>query len=173
MAILLFSGVFQTKESRAATVKYYGRDESDLSASLISSTEEEQKIMSDEMQLDFDNARFDFYALTELDYTDANTTLPMSLANPSYNKYVLVFTITNGEGEILYRSLGVRPGYMLTYISLSRNIPYGENELKLYVTAFKEKESKEETTYKKVGNSIATLKLNHTASIEPVEAPQN
>lgn len=167
LAIMLFCGVFQTKESGAATVSYYGRDESDMSASLISSTEEEQRMMSDEMELDFDNPKFDFYSLTDYEYSDASTIIPLSLSNPSYNKYVLVFTITDGEGEILYRSLGVRPGYVVTYVGFSRNIPYGENDLKMYVTAFKEKDGKNgEKKYSKVGNSIATLKMIHTATQE-------
>ena len=81
--------------------------------------------MSDEMKLDFDNAKFDFYSMTEYEYSDANPIFPLSLANPSYNDCILVFTITDGDGEILYRSLGVRPGYMLTYVSFSIKIPYG------------------------------------------------
>ena len=169
LAILLFCGVFQTKESRAANVSYYGREESDFAVSLISASEEEQKTMSDEMKLDFDNAKFDFYSMTEYEYSDANPIFPLSLANPSYNDCILVFTITDGDGEILYRSLGVRPGYMLTYVSFSRNIPYGENDLKLYVTAFKEKEGKNETKYTKIGNSIATLKMTHTAVAESID----
>ena len=163
LAILMFLGVFKTDESKAATVNYFGRDESDFAVSVISSSEKEQEEMSDDMGLEYDNAKFDFYCLTEYEYSDSNTLLPLSFANPSYNKYTLVFTLTDGHGEVLYRSLGVKPGFMLTYVNLSRNIPYGENELKLYVTAFDTKEKKDETKYYKVGNSIATVKLKHFA----------
>lgn len=169
LAVLLFCGVFQSKESVAAMAEYYGRDEPDMSVSLISSTLEEQKIMSDEMKLDFNNAKFDFYSLLEYEYSDAETVMPLSFANPAYNDCILVFTLTDGEGEVLYRSLGVRPGYVISYVSLSRNIPYGENDLNLYVTAFKEQKGKgDEVKFKKIGNSIATLKLTHVARVEEV-----
>lgn len=169
LAVMLFLGVFKTEEAKAATAVYYGREESDFSVSDISSSLEEQHKMSDDMDLDFDNAKFDFYCVTECEYSDASPLLALSLSNPSYNDYVLVFTITNGEGEVLFRSLGIKPGKMLDYVNFTRNIPYGENELKLYVTAFDTKERKDGTKdYIKVGNSIATMKMTHNASLENI-----
>lgn len=167
ITILLPFGVFATEESKAASVSYYGRNEDSESVSEISITEKEQRLLSKETDLIIKNGQFDFYALTEFEIFDNQIYIPMSLSNPSYNDCVLIFTITDGNGKVLYRSLGVEPGKSVTNISFNSNLNYGENVLKLYVAGYKVKDKKDKQTYTKLGNSIANVYVNYnSASIE-------
>lgn len=163
LAVLLFMGVFKTKASVSATAVYYGRDETVENLSEILISEDEQKILSKKTKLDFDNAKFDFYALTEIEYSDSDKLLPLTLSNPSYNECTIIFSIVDGEGNLLYRSLGIKPGYSITNVNFSKNISYGKCELKLYATAFDSEKKKNDKEYYKIGNSIATIKVTHNS----------
>lgn len=163
LAALLFMGVFKTKASVSATAVYYGRDEAVENLSKISISEDEQKILSKKTKLDFDNAKFDFYALTEIEYSDSDKLLPLTLSNPSYNECTIIFSIVDGEGNLLYRSLGIKPGYSITNVNFSKNISYGKCELKLYATAFDGEKKTNDNGYYKIGNSIATIEVTHNS----------
>lgn len=161
VAVLLFFGVFATDEAKAASAVYYGRNEPGEIVCKINSTDEQQKELSDNMKLIYRNAKFDFFALSEYDLADTDDTMPLTLSNPSYNDCVIIFTITDGNGKVLYRSLGVESGMMVPNVKFNSPLDYGENDLKLYVTAFTTKEKNGKTEYIKLGNSIANIKINH------------
>ena len=163
IAILLPFRVFATEESKAANASYYGRNESSESISDISINEKEQRLLSKDTDVVIKNGRFDFFALTEFEIFDDQTYIPMSLSNPSYNDCVLIFTLTDGNGKVIYRSLGVEPGKSITNVNLNTKLNYGENILKLYIAGYKVKNKKDKQTYTKLGNSIANIYVHYNS----------
>ena len=160
LAVLLLCGVFATDELKAATVVYYGRNESENTVSVISSDEEAQKDYVKGTKASGYTGRFDFYAQTEINLNDDGDLAPLSISNPTYNDCTIIVTITNGDGKVLYRSLGIKPGQYINSVSFNNGLNYGENNLKIYVTAFEGDGGKNGRSFKRIGNQFVDLKVN-------------
>ncbi len=141
---------------------YTGRDyeSSELGVGIISITDEQQMEYVKQTNAKGNTRAFKFYANTEMQILTSTSSLPISVANPTSSRVVLLFTLVDENGAMLYRSRGITPGQYLNNITLYKPLEYGDNELTLYVSAFSAEEGKDGgTEYKKEGTQRAKIKI--------------
>lgn len=139
---------------------YSGKDFEDSEVGVISISDEKQSELVKKTDASGNTGKFSFYANTVMSLASPDSALPITLSNPTTSDKMLLCTIVNDNGVIVYRSLGIAPGRFLNKVKLSQYLDYGKNELTLYVSAFKTSEAGTELTYKKVGTQRVKLEVN-------------
>ncbi len=148
------------KMNKPDAIVYNGRNYSEDELYSITIDDEQQETYVKNTKSKGDKGKFKFYAQTEFNLTDISSLIPISLGNPTTEKTVIVATICDEHETTLYRTLGIKPGFYLDEISLEKYLEYGENNLKLYVSAFRTVDNNGEKSYKKVGTQRVNLKVN-------------
>lgn len=139
---------------------YTGRDYLDSETGIISINDEQQQANIKSTKAKGNTRKFSFYANTEMQIASPDSTLPISVANPTSGQCVLLFTLADEDGRMLYRSLGITPGKYINNISLTNPLEYGENKLTIYVSAFKAvDDANGAAEYEMLGTQRATIKV--------------
>lgn len=138
---------------------YSGKDFEDSDVGVISISDEKQSELVKKTDVSGNTSKFSFYANTVMSVSSPDSALPITLSNPTTSDKMLLCTIVNDDGVIVYRSLGIAPGRFLNKVKLSQYLDYGKNELTLYVSAFKTSDAGTELTYKKVGTQRVKLEV--------------
>jgi hypothetical protein len=103
--------------------------------------------------------KFSFYANTAVQVSAPDSLLPIAISNPTVSEEILVCSLVNSDGVVVYRSLGIVPGKYLNNIRLSQYLDYGNNELMLYVSAFRAETKDGKVEFEKVGTQRAEIEV--------------
>ncbi len=159
-ALISVLSVIQIGKTDYSPAIYSGKSFEDSEVGVISISDEKQSELIKKTDASGNTSKFSFYANTVMTVTSPDSSLPITIANPTTSDKIILCTIVNDDGVIVYRSLGILPGRFLNKVKLSQYLDYGKNELTLYVSAFKTSEAGSELTYKKVGTQKAKLEVN-------------
>ncbi len=132
---------------------YKGLTEESVNVRDINIELDEQLERSAATKVKGNTGAFKFFANNDLMINEWYDKIPLVLGNVESNKCDFLVTILDSSDTIVYRSMGIKPGYYLPSIRLFDIIPYGENDLTLVVAAYNPE------TYKNVGVQRMKLKL--------------
>ena len=99
------------------------------------------------------SSKFDFYINSSVPVGDNGEIEELCFGNPN-DDYVLVATIFDSDGEILYRSLGIESGKEINEVKLFKEVAYGTHKVKVAVNAY------DKNTNEKIGTKYARIKLS-------------
>ena len=139
---------------------YSGRSFDDSEVSLIAISAEKQAEHIRNTEVKGDKNKFAFYANTAISVSEPDSLLPIAFSNPTINEDILLCSLVNKDGVVVYRSLGVVPGRYLTNIRLSRYLDYGVNELTLYVSAFRAEGTEDDYHFEQIGTQKAKIEVH-------------
>ena len=138
--------------SEIRNLGFSGRVESSLTAKASKFNSQQQAMFIDSVDA-HGSADFDFYINTEIPLDDNGETDSLRFGNPQGNKLVLVATVYDSDGKILYRSLGLESGKEINVARFFEKPEYGTHEVKVAVNAY------DSTTNEKIGTKYARIKL--------------
>lgn len=98
--------------------------------------------------------KFEFYINSTIPVGDNGKIDELCFGNPSDNDCILVATVFDSDGKVLYRSLGLESGMEINSATLFEEVPYGTHKVKVAVNAYDKK------TYEKIGTKYANIKLS-------------
>lgn len=131
---------------------YNGRTESDKVAVESVFNSEQKEVMIKALKAK-GNKKVKFYINTVINIDDYNETQNLNFGNASGSDCVLVATIYDKSGNVLYRSLGLEKDKELNNVKFFREIPYGKHNVKVAVNAY------DKETNQKIGTKYAKIKL--------------
>ena len=100
------------------------------------------------------SSKFEFYINSAIPVEDNGVVKELCFGNPNEEDVVLVATVFDKDGEILYRSLGIEKGKEINEVKLFKEVAYGTHDVKVAVNAY----SKD--TNEKIGTKYARIKLS-------------
>ena len=133
--------------------EYNGRLESSFTAKESVFNRQQQDVFVEALDAHGSN-KFEFYINSVIPIDDDSATDQLCFGNPSENECVLVATIFDSDGEVLYRSLGLESGKEVNNATLFKELPYGTHKVKVAVNAY------DAETNKKIGTKYAHIKLS-------------
>ena len=138
---------------------YSGRTFADDEVYLISISDEQQKELIEKTDAKGNTTKFSFYSNTGIEVQKPDSLLPLAISNPTTSEVILLCSLVNSDGVVVYRSLGIVPGRYVTNIRLSQYLDYGNNDMTLYVSAFRAEGEGDTFEYKKVGTQKAEIQV--------------
>ena len=139
--------------SEIRELEFSGRIESGLTAKPSSFSDSQQA-----MFIDSTAARgtdeFDFYFNTSVTLDDNGETKNLRFGNPQGNGCILVATVYDDDGRVLYRSLGLDEGKEINSVRFFEEIAFGTHDVKVAVNAYDGK------TYEKIATKYAEITLS-------------
>lgn len=97
---------------------------------------------------------FDFYFNTNVILDDSGETENLRFGNPQGNDCVLVATVFDKDGKVLYRSLGLEAGKEINSAKFFEEIEFGTHDVKVAVNAY------DTETNEKIATKYAKIKLS-------------
>lgn len=151
--IVSFLGsVFMNVPQSIRAAEYDGRLESDTIAVESVFNAQQQKIFIGSLK-SRGSGKFEFYINSIVEIDDEFSTDTLCFGNPETNNAILVATIYDGDGNVLYRSQGVEPGKEINRAKLFDELSYGVHEVKVAVNAYDAK------SLERLGTRYAEIKL--------------
>ena len=132
--------------------EYNGRIESETVAHSSVFNKQQQQVFTDSLKSS-GSRKFEFYINSVISIDDDNSTTNLSFGNPNGNKYSLIATIYDKNGQIIYRSLGLESGKEINDAKIFTALPYGLHDVKVAVNAY------DKETNEKIGTRFAKIKL--------------
>lgn len=132
--------------------EYEGRIESETVAKSSVFNAQQQQVFMDSMKAG-GSRKFDFYINSVISVNDDNATENLCFGNPEGGKYVLIATIYDKDGTVIYRSLGLESGREINSAKMFAALPYGMHNVKVAVNAY------DSETNEKIGTKYAAVKL--------------
>ena len=136
-----------------ANAEFKGRLEPETVAVSSSVSPQQQKKLAKALKSKGNNSAFDFYVNDEIIIDEYDDPALLEFGSVSENDCVLMFFILDEENNIIYRSLGVKPGCEVRSVSFFDELPYGTNKAKIVVNGY------DAETNKKVGTQCAEIKI--------------
>lgn len=97
--------------------------------------------------------KFDFYINPVVKVEDDGFTHNLCFGNPEGNDFILIATVFDSKGTVVYRSLGLSDGKEINVAKMFESLEYGMHEMTVAVNAYDKK------TNKKIGTKYAEIKL--------------
>ena len=133
--------------------EYNGRLESSFTAKESVFNRQQQDVFIEALDAHGSN-KFEFYINSVIPIDDDSATGQLCFGNPEENDCILVATVFDKDGEVLYRSLGLESGKEVNNATLFKELPYGTHKVKVAVNAY------DSDTNKKIGTKYAHIKLS-------------
>lgn len=133
--------------------EFKGRLESSYTAKPSAFNAQQQEVFIEALDA-HGSSKFEFYINSVIPFDDSGKTQELCFGNPSENDYVLVATVFDSDGEVLYRSLGLEKGMEVNEATLFRELPFGTHNVKVAVNAY------DKETNEKIGTKYARIKLS-------------
>lgn len=131
---------------------FNGRTESDSVAKASEFNLQQQGVFIDSLN-SHGSGKFKFYINSVIPVDDNCCTDELCFGNPSDNDCVLIATIFDEKGDIIYRSLGLESGKEVNEAKMFTSLSYGIHNVKVAVNAYDKK------TNEKIGTRYAKIKL--------------
>ena len=136
-----------------ANAEFKGRLEPETVAVSSSVSPQQQKKLAKALKSKGNNSAFDFYVNDEIIIDEYDDPALLEFGSVSENDCVLMFFILDEDDNIIYRSLGVKPGCEVRSVSFFDELPYGTHKAKIVVNGY------DAETNKKVGTQCAEIKI--------------
>lgn len=133
--------------------EYNGRLESSFTAKESVFNRQQQDVFIEALDAHGSN-KFEFYINSVIPINDDSATEELCFGNPAENDCILVATVFDRDGEVIYRSLGLESGKEVNNATLFKELPYGTHKVKVAVNAY------DKETNKKIGTKYAHIKLS-------------
>jgi cell division protein FtsL len=88
------------------------------------------------MHIKGDKKAFKFFARDQLVFNEWYEESAFTFGNVSSNNCILIASILDKDGNLLYRSRGLEPGKLIPRIKLFQELPYGSYDAMLVVAAY-------------------------------------
>lgn len=151
-AVSLSQSVFMNVPAEIKSTEFNGRIESEAVAEKSVFNSLQQQVFIDSLKAK-GNKNFKFYINSVIKVDDDFTADELCLGNPSENDCILIATIYDSDGQVLYRSLGIEPGTEINRAKLFTELSYGVHDVKVAVNAY------DKNNYNKIGTQYAKIKL--------------
>lgn len=151
-AVSLSQSVFMNVPAEIKSTEFNGRIESDAVAEESVFNVLQQQVFIDSLKAK-GNKSFKFYINSVIKIDDDFSADELCLGNPSENDCILIATIYDSDGRVLYRSLGIEPGTEINRAKLFTELSYGVHDVKVAVNAYDKK------SYNRIGTQYAKIKL--------------
>lgn len=139
--------------SEIRDLEFSGRIESAATAKPSSFSESQQAMFVNSVGARGTDA-FEFYFNTNVTLDDNGETENLRFGNPQGNGCILVATVYDDDGRVLYRSLGLEPGKEINSAKFFEEISYGTHDVKVAVNAY------DSETNEKIATKYAKIKLS-------------
>ncbi|MGN1478585.1 MAG: hypothetical protein ACI4XH_02365 [Acutalibacteraceae bacterium] len=136
-----------------ANAEFKGRLEPETVAVSSSVSPQQQKKLAKALKPKGNNSAFDFYVNDEIIIDEYDDPALLEFGSVSENDCVLMFFILDEDDNIIYRSLGVKPGCEVRSVSFFDELPYGTHKAKIVVNGY------DAQTNKKVGTQCTEIKI--------------
>ena len=151
-AVSLSQSVFMNVPAEIKSTEFNGRIESDAVAEESVFNALQQQVFIDSLKAK-GNKSFKFYINSVIKIDDDFSADELCLGNPSENDCILIATIYDSDGRVLYRSLGIEPGTEINRAKLFTELSYGVHDVKVAVNAY------DKNSYNRIGTQYAKIKL--------------
>ncbi len=151
-SVFISDSVFMNVPSKIRSTEFNGRIESETTASDSAFNVQQQQVLVEALNAKGSRG-FDFYFNTIVNVGDDFSTDNLCFGNPRNNDCVLIATVFDDDGNVLYRSLGVEPGKEINHAKLFSELSYGVHDVKVSVNAYDKK------TNEKIGTKYAKIKI--------------
>ncbi|MBR3835755.1 MAG: hypothetical protein IKJ69_03070 [Clostridia bacterium] len=151
--VLVLQTPFVNVPSEIRSLTYSGRVESSLTAKPSAFSQSQQAMFIDSVRA-HGPGDFDFYINTSITLDDNAETTTLRFGNPRGNGCILVATVYDDDGRILYRSLGLEEGKEINTARFFEEIEYGTHDVKVAVNAY------DAETNEKIATKYARIKLS-------------
>ena len=158
-ALIAVLSVVLVRDAENFPAIYSGRNFASDEVGTIAIPDEQQQKYVKDTAAKGDTRKFSFYTNTEISVSKQDSLVPIAFSNPSAGKHILLCSIVNEDGVVVYRSLGLAPGQYVSNVRFSQYLKYGTNELTMYVSAFETTKEDDEMFYDKVGTQKVKLKV--------------
>lgn len=148
--VMLVNSVFVNVPVEIRNTEFNGRYESDTVATDSVFNKQQKKTMVNALK-EKGCQKFDFYINSVIEIDDNFQTDSLTFGNLS--DYILVATIFDEDGTVLYRSLGLKSGKEINKAEFFDELEYGQREVTVAVNAYNKK------TYEKIGTKYAKVSL--------------
>lgn len=138
--------------SEIRSFDYEGRMESETIALPSVFNKQQQQVFVDSLNAS-GSRKFDFYINSVISVDDDSQTENLCFGNPKGSKYILIATIYDKDGTVIYRSLGLKNGREINEAKLFVSLPYGLHDVKVAVNAY------DKETNEKIGTKFAAVKI--------------
>lgn len=135
-----------------AIVEYKGRNLPDSYSVLVTDDLVTQYELTDKMERKGDTKKFRYYAAKSIVFPEKYSTATLNLVNVFDNECVLIASVVDEGGTVIYQSLGLQAGRCLSDITVTK-LPYGTHEMKLVVAAY------DPESYKLIGVQYSDLSV--------------
>lgn len=150
--IMIAQSVFVNVPLSIRNESFNGRIESEYIAEKSVFNLQQQQVFLESLKAKGSH-KFSFYINSVINVGDENSTDNLCFGNPEKNDCILIATIYDKSGNVLYRSLGIEPGRELNDAKFFESLSYGMHDVKVAVNAF------DKQTNKKIGTRYAKIKL--------------
>lgn len=149
--ISLFKTVPFNVPSEIRSYEYKGRleDEASICENVFKAQQEDYL---NELEIR-GSRKFNFYINPVVKIEDDGFTHNLCFGNPEGNDCVLIATIFDSDGKLIYRSLGLVDGMEINNAKMFESLEYGMHSVKVAVNAYDKK------TNEKIGTKYAEIKL--------------
>lgn len=155
-AVIFAVNLFSVKigiPDEVANAEFKGRLEPETAAVSSSVSPQQQKKLAKALNVKGNKSAFDFYVNDEIVIDEYDDPALLEFGSVSGNDCILMFFILDENDNIIYRSLGVKPGCEVRSVSFFDELPYGTHKAKIFVNGYDAK------TDKKVGTQCAEIKI--------------
>lgn len=150
--VSLSKSVLMNVPSEIRAIEFSGRTESETTAFESVFNAQQQQVFIRALKA-HGSRKFSFYFNSVVNVDDDFSTSDLCFGNPKSNDYILIATVYDGDGNVIYRSLGLEPGKEINNVKLFKELSYGVHNVKVSVNAY------DKNTKEKVGTRYAKIKI--------------
>lgn len=149
----LVQATFLNVPAEIRNFEFNGRLESSMVAKDSAFNSQQQQVFIESLDT-HGSSKFDFYINSAIPVGDNGEIKELCFGNPNDEDIVLVATVFDKDGEVLYRSLGLEKGKEINEVKLFQEVAYGTHKVKVAVNAY------DRETNEKIGTKYARIKLS-------------
>lgn len=151
-SVAISHSVLLNVPSEIRATEFNGRTESEAIAEDSAFNIRQQQVLIDSLNAK-GSRKFSFYINSIVNVGDDFSTEDLCFGNPKTNDCILIATVYEKDGTVIYRSLGLEAGKEINKATLFDELSYGIHDVKVAVNAY------DKETNKKIGTKYAKIKI--------------
>ena len=151
-SVAISRSVLMNVPSEIRATEFNGRTESEAIAEDSAFNIRQQQVLIDSLNAK-GSRKFSFYFNSIVNVDDDFSTEDLCFGNPKTNDCILIATVYEKDGTVIYRSLGLEAGKEINKATLFDELSYGIHDVKVAVNAY------DKETNKKIGTKYAKIKI--------------
>ena len=151
-SVAISHSVLLNVPSEIRATEFNGRTESEAIVEDSAFNIRQQQVLIDSLNAK-GSRKFSFYINSIVNVDDDFSTEDLCFGNPKTNDCILIATVYEKDGTVIYRSLGLEAGKEINKATLFDELSYGIHDVKVAVNAY------DKETNKKIGTKYAKIKI--------------